>query len=405
MAMPDKIIKLQLKRVNAFQGLVVDADTWQDAHDYHRNQHRLHLLAFHSTGIVQGLKVVSNNPPDLSVTIQPGLAIDPEGNTVIVPQAQPYQIQTRQKGIIYLIIQFREIPTEPYQPPEGGQATRILEAYRIQERDKLPNEPYLELARIEFDPAEEAVRDAKIASRPGKNEINLNFRQEAQTSAPPVAAVAPEKATSPVIEVSKPPRETVMLGHAVLQGADKNLHSDGLNNLVREINRRYDFVADVAENISLDQDINHYTMIYLTGNSGFELSKEQQAALGSFLQSNGVIFGEGCYEEEGAKSKGAKEFGLAFNQLATQLGCRLETVQRGHPLLSAVHIFSVVPPGAEPSGLLLEGGHVVYSGSDYGCAWQGGHQDNLLSRDVIRSALEMGVNIIAYAQLIKAAGR
>lgn len=104
----DKIIKIQLKRINAFQGLVIDTDTWQDAHDYHRNQHRLHLLAFHSTGIVQGLKVVDNDPPDLSVNIEPGLAIDPEGNSIIVPEAQPYQIQTRQKGTIYLIIQFRE---------------------------------------------------------------------------------------------------------------------------------------------------------------------------------------------------------------------------------------------------------------------------------------------------------
>ena len=52
--------------------------------------------------------------------------------------------------------------------------------------------------------------------------------------------------------------------------------------------------------------------------------------------------------------------------------------------------------------MLLEGGHMVYSGSDYGCAWQGGHQDKPLSRDVIRSSLEMGTNIIVYAQMTKA---
>jgi hypothetical protein len=405
--MLDEIIKFQLKRVNPFQGLVIDADAWQDAHNYHRNQQRLHLLAFHKTGIVEGLEVAANDPANLSVTIQPGLAIDPEGNTIIISQTQNYQIQTRQKGIIYLVIQFREIPTEPYQPPEGGQATRILEAYRIEQRDKLPSEPHLELARIDFDPAEEVIRNAKNPSKAGKNEINLSFRQEAKVAAP-AKPVAPAKAAAtPTIE--EPPshnRKTLVLGHAVLGEADKNLHINGLQNLARETNRENSIVIDIAENISLDNDIGQYAMIYLTGNSSFELSEEQQAALSGFLKSNGVIFGEGCSEgQEEAKSKGAREFGLAFNQLASQLNCKLETIQHGHPLLSAAHIFSAVPRGAEPNGLILQGGQMVYSGSDYGCAWQGGHEDDLLSRDIIRSSFEMGANIIAYAHMTKSAER
>ena len=89
MALKD-IIKFQLKRVNPFQGLVIDADTWRDAHNYHRDQQRLHLLAFHRTGIVEGLEVTANNPPDLSVTIHPGMAVDPEGNAIIIPEMHLY---------------------------------------------------------------------------------------------------------------------------------------------------------------------------------------------------------------------------------------------------------------------------------------------------------------------------
>ena len=66
------INKFQLKRVNPFQGLVIDADTWQDAHNYHRDQQRLHVLAFHDTGIVSGLEVTANNPPDLLLISIPG---------------------------------------------------------------------------------------------------------------------------------------------------------------------------------------------------------------------------------------------------------------------------------------------------------------------------------------------
>jgi len=403
MALKD-IIKFQLKRVNPFQGLVIDADTWRDAHNYHRDQQRLHMLAFHKVGVVEGLEVTANNPPDLSVGIHPGMAIDPEGNVIIVSQAQRYRIQTREKGVIYLIVQFREVPSEPYQPPEGGQPTRILEAYRIEEREKLPTEPYLELARIDFDPAEEAIKDAKNPSHPGKNEINLSSRQEVTAAVTVPPPVTPEKPAATAPEITSPPTETITLGHAVLGRASKDLHRDGLKNLIREINRQANFVANLQENIPLvDKNINRCTLLYLTGNSQFELTIEQQAALSAFLQAGGVIFGEGCPEGE-TESKGAKEFGLAFNQLASQLKCKLEMVQRGHPLLSAVHVFSDVPQGAEPV-MLLEGGHMVYSGSDYGCAWQGGHQGNPLSREIIRSSIEMGDNIVAYAQMTKAAGR
>jgi len=400
MALKD-IIKFQLKRVNPFQGLVIDADTWRDAHSYHRDQQRLHMLAFHKIGIVGGLEVTANNPPDLSVNIQPGMATDPEGNVIIVSQAQRYRIQICKKGIIYLIIQFREVPSEPYQPPEGGQPTRILEAYRIQEREKLPNEPYLELARIDFDPAEEAIKNAKVLSNPGKNEINSSFRQEvtsvaAAPTGTPEKPAAPQKPAAAPQEITSRPQETITLGHAVMGGASKDLHSDGLRNLIKEITQQANFVASLEENIPLDKIINRCTMIYLTGNSHFEPTAEQQATLSAFLQSGGVIFGEGCSEGE-TESKAAKEFGLAFNQLASQLKCKLEIVQHGHPLLSTVHVFANVPQGAEP-GMLLEGGHMVYSGSDYGCAWQGGQQSNPLSREIIRGSIEIGANIVAYAQ-------
>jgi hypothetical protein len=402
----NEIMKLQLKRVNAFQGLVIDVDTWQDAHEYHRNQHKIHLLAFHGTGIVQGLVVKANETPDLSIIIDAGLAIDSEGNTIIVSQPQHYKIQTRQKGIIYLIIQFREIPTEPYQPPEGGQATRILEAYRIQERDKLPDEVYLELARIDFDPSEAMIKDAKNPSRPVKNEINLSSRKEIKVAAPAAVIVpervVPEKITTEAPETKKPDRKSVRLGHVVLGSASKDLHTRGLQNLSRVISQQSDFTVDVDENIDISKNINQYMMLYLTGNSNFELSVEEQTTLNNFLRSGGVIFGEGCSEGEGGlQPRRIREFGLAFNQLAVQLKSKLETVQPGHSLLSEYNIFSEVPRGAESSGLLLEGKQMIYSGSDYGCSWQGGHQDDPLSREIIRSSFEIGLNIIAYAYMSK----
>ena len=139
----------------------------------------------------------------------------------------------------------------------------------------------------------------------------------------------------------------------------------------------------------------------MTGVSGFELTDEQNATLREFLQSGKLILGEGCTEgQQETSSKGSKEFGLAFNQLASTLKCKLEMVTRDHPLLSSCHVFSKVPQGVEPA-MLLVGGKMIYSGSDYGCAWQGGHRDTPLSRDIIRDSFEMGINIMTYACAMK----
>lgn len=220
---------------------------------------------------------------------------------------------------------------------------------------------------------------------------------------PLVARVAPVEERTSVPEIMPSAKSVFVLGHAVMGGTDKDLHSDGLGNLVKGVNQRADFVVELEKNVRLDKSIKRCAMLYLTGNSRFELTTEQQAVLSAFLEAGGLVFGEGCSQGE-AGSKGAREFGLAFNQVAGQLKCKLEIVQRGHPLLSAFHVFSEVPEGAE-AGMLLEGGHMVYSGSDYGCAWQGGHEDHPLSREIIRNCTEMGANIVAFACTVNAAGR
>ena len=392
--------KFQLKKVNPFQGLVIDADAWRDAHNYHRDHLRLHLLAFHRVGIMDGLGVSASSPPDLSVTVEPGIGVDPEGNVIVVAQKQRYKLQTSKTGPVYLVIQFREVPGEPYQPPNGGQPTRLLDAYRIQEREKPPAEPYLELARIDFDPARNAIADAKSPQRPGKNEIDLRYRV---VSTPPPSA---EKISTPPTRVETAPAvthtQTVLIGHAVLAG-DKDLHLDGLQNVARGMAAQFGLQVNVQGSVPLDQNLKSCTLLYLTGKGRFDAEPAQQAALAAFIEAGGTIIGEGCSEGDESASRGAKEFGLAFNQLAGQLKRRLEVVKRGHPLLSALHLFSSVPQGAE-NGMLMEGGHVVYSGSDYGCAWQGGRQNLPLSREIIRASFEMGDNFLAYARLGRGGG-
>jgi hypothetical protein len=388
MALKD-LIKFQFKRVNPFEGLVLDANTWKDEQDYHRNQQRLHTLACHRSGIVEGLEVRASQPPDLSLTISAGVAVGPEGNIIVVSQAQSYNLVSKEKGQVHLIIQYREIPTAPAPPSEGEQPTRILEAYRIREVTQLPDEPYLELARIDFDPFQKSIADAKVPSGPTVNEVDLRFRQSAR--------MAPREQ---VTLGHAGPREQVILGHLVLGEARPDLHRSGLANLAYQVSAQTEHQA-VVEGCILDESIARCTLLYVVGNGRFTTDSKGQAALGAFMNGGGTILAEACAEGQPAGSEQGKEFGLAFNYLAEQLGAKLALVQRGHPLLDCHHVFSVPPPGAQLEGLLMAGERIVYSSYDYGCAWDGGYGNNPLPRDTIRSAFELGVNVVTRSVTMK----
>src|SRR5688572_33165932 len=91
---------------------MIDADLWKQSHDYHRYQLRLHHLALHGWGLVEGLEV-EMDPADRTgrtLLIQPGLAIDQGGAFVVVGQRRTYRLITREATLLYLVLQYREVP-------------------------------------------------------------------------------------------------------------------------------------------------------------------------------------------------------------------------------------------------------------------------------------------------------
>ena len=71
--MEKDLLRTQLERVNAFDGMNLDAAVWNQAHDFHRSQQQFHNLGFHGAGIAMGLDVFAKSPPDRSVSITPGI--------------------------------------------------------------------------------------------------------------------------------------------------------------------------------------------------------------------------------------------------------------------------------------------------------------------------------------------
>src|SRR5256885_7005295 len=95
----------QQRRLNPFDGLAIDVGAWRDAHDYHRAAQRLHTLGYHGFGIVYGLEVTAHDPADRTVIVHPGMAIDRDGNCIIVAEAQRFAIASREDTAVHLVIQ------------------------------------------------------------------------------------------------------------------------------------------------------------------------------------------------------------------------------------------------------------------------------------------------------------
>ena len=361
----------QLKRVNPFQGLMIDADTWRDAHDYHRLHQQRHGLLLHGWGIVSGLEVRPHDPPDRSLEIGAGVAVDAEGRLMVVAQPTRYHLNAEEPGLIYLLLTFRDIPSEPFGAAlEDGKRvpSRLREGFLIAEYDRLPDTPYVELARVRLSAAGRPVVAAPAPARPAEDQLDLRFR---------VAAGL---------------RPGALVGVGCWQGAadEGTDHATGLAALVQELAgprwqvEWHEVFAGAAEPIAGD-------LLALPLEDMNNLPDGDVQRLTAFLDGGGVVLAESC----GGRLSQA-ETTVALAGLARALGRTGAPVAVGHPLLTAAHIFTAPPPGAV-AGDVLEADGLVLSGADYACAWKGCAPDRPLGREAIRTAQEWGANLLAYA--------
>lgn len=99
----EKTIASKFKRLNYFHGQLLTENDLLEEQTYYREKLKLHNR-FHGKGIVRGLEVTSSSSMECStceiqiepstVTIQPGLALDCEGNEVIV--CRPYNVDLKE---------------------------------------------------------------------------------------------------------------------------------------------------------------------------------------------------------------------------------------------------------------------------------------------------------------------
>jgi hypothetical protein len=372
-----ELIKRPLQRLNPFRGLVLDAPAWNTAHEYHRRQQQLHSLGMHTAGVVTGLEVAAWDPPDNSVVVYPGMALDPEGNAVLVGQPERFYFDAKTPGAAYLILRLRNIPQQMVQPPGGEQPQPryFLEGYTLEESREAPEGAYVELARVRLSGSGAGVSDAASPHDPGLDEIDTRFRRQSGPR----------------------PHGTVAIGVAALERDEDGTarHWAGAAALARAINGTTHYRAEFLGEVALDQEALACQLLVIAGQQELALTETQEEVLRTFLARGGTLLGEACGAGTTARSREVMPlpFQQSFGRLADRLDASLRPVERGHELLTALHRFSQPPEGPDGARLLLAGDGLLYSEADYGCLWNGGRPDGPAGREAVRSAIELGTNL------------
>lgn len=368
--------------INPFNELPIDAEIWRVAHGHHHAHRYLHALAAHRPGVVVGLEVIASQAKERTVVIAPGLAIDPEGRTIVVREPVTLTVEPVSRMYIYITLAFLRAHDRAsgVTVGDGQQYYKEVEGYDLTATKELPKTAHLELARIYCSTQDKMVRDAANPSAPGNDELN---RLYCPTAFPHCYA------DIGVGELSYVPKTSA---------SPWNPNRAGLWNLLREGNSAHFHLTFTGSVNLLGQGAGALSaepaLLYVAGRQSFQPLKDAEVeGLRRFLDGGGLLLAEA--------GQGSAEFASGFEDLAGQLGARLKPVLQGHPLLTAHHVFSSPPPGGQNSGTLtadLDNG-IVFSAYDYGAAWQGevDKPDASDARARIRQAQEFGLNIVAAA--------
>lgn len=360
------------KRIKPIDGMPVTADVWEESHTYHTDQQRYHNLLNHGTGIVTGLDIIASDPPDTSVYILPGIAIDPIGRTIVLPQPLAYDVGENSDGLLYIVMTYGE--GRPKSDGDDGVVLYIKSQFGIEARPTLPEIPFVELARVMRETRDSSILLASDPEHPGMNELDLRFRQSIGVNQP------------------KPIRVGISSAGKV---ADKH-HITGMSSLARALRRTRNLPVWVDKDVALDGNLEDYTLIYMIAEKAFKLSAKETDAVKAYLEAGGTLLLESCRQ---AKSGAAPASDKSFTEMATALGGKLDVLKPGHSLMDDPFLFGEPPVGYEADKVpeVTIGDGIIFSTAGYGRLWLGECRGRSATREEIRAGIEWGHNILQYA--------
>ncbi|MBD2744989.1 DUF4159 domain-containing protein [Coleofasciculus sp. FACHB-1120] len=376
-----------LERLQVTDGLLMNADRWRRAHEYHRQRQNIHYQSLNQPGIVCGLGVrLIAAPAEVApqfrdgrwVQIQPGIAIDVAGNPIIVSEPIEFRVSgetlTENPQMVYLSISY--VDPEKLRRKESREFEK--ETFRLDEKTTPPSDMEVELCRIFLQSESEELEHPKDVFFPTVNSLDLRYRAIARSRPQAVVRVAQVTQQQPADGRSFSNLSYLLNSvpalYPSLQGAD----------LIGQ-------VPFLGAEKSLPLAALGYDLLYFTGRQALYLNDREFEALKNYLETGGILLVDAATD--------AIELIESIMAIAQQLGTPLEDIKRlsrNHPLRTQPFLFAALPTlNQQPIQLGYGGGIILVVGS-LSAAW--GLDDKLLlPRETIRTAQELGINLLHFA--------
>lgn len=188
-----------LERLRIYDSLVMNADRWRLAHNYHNQRQSIVYQSLYQPGIVYGLgiKVLEEPPKDSHkefqerdrtrqeirwIEIQPGVAIDHQGNPIVVDKNTDrsyrvaFDVLEDRDRTVYIVVRY----VNPDQLQHSDQKATIQDRFRFDQRTDPPEFGEIELCRIKFGSDRVVLKLPSDPFNPQANEIDVCHRLQAK---------------------------------------------------------------------------------------------------------------------------------------------------------------------------------------------------------------------------------
>ena len=421
-----------LTRLSVEDGLLLNAERWQCAHTYHRHRQNLHYQSLNQPGIVCGLGVsVIPAPDDIPaqyrdgrwIKIQRGVAIDLQGNPIIVPEPMEFRIASdakQQPILVYIVISY----VDPEKLHRQKQQYLIQETFRLDEKISAPDDLEVELCRILLIPGVVQLSPPKNVFFPRENQVDLRYRQPAIARHQGIVSIA--------INLQNSPRDQVISAY--------------LSGLVQSVASLYPVLGGIEEVGQLHLEggvpqeiLLEYDMLYMTYQQFISLTEAEIDILKEYDRTGGVVlveldpkttdfheliwvqkklqtalvnfqddsewdgmrqeFKEELAETEKSLEKQIEKVKLKVQEIVSLISSSQENggvIFRQHPLRNQPFLFGQFPVVKGQEVKIFNWGGIIFVVGTLSAAWGLGESLDI-PRETIRTAQEMGINILHFA--------
>ncbi len=373
------------ERLHIYDSLMMNARRWLLAHEYHRRRQNVHYQSLNQPGIVWGLGVRLIDPPAEAparfrdrrwIEIQPGIAIDLQGNPIVVDQSINRELRVATEApiaetvTVYLVVSY----VEPQNPEQPQSSEVVREWFRFDEKTTPPNEKEIELCRIKLQPGTVQLEKPADVLFPEANQLDFRFRTQAQARPQAIVRVAQITPDYP-------------------DEWDRRDH-DNLSYLMKAVAALYPALQEAGkvDQVTLQaKEIGAgYDLLYVALTTFQELDERERESLIEYLESGGVILVEAPTDREVPES-----FTTFIAQHLDGSSQLWQKLSRNDSLRTEPFLFAALPIINQDSIEIWNGGGIILVMGELSTAW--GLDDQLsLSRNDIRTAQELGINILHF---------